>query len=116
MVDVEARHLIPAGFVILIGYGATLYLAKRLHKLITGKSEKDNKPRWFAANAAGIVFVLFGSVWSPQIIGLLSRYFSGVDGDPSKAMGLIFLMVVVSSIGAAIGFGLGKLRMPAKSE
>ena len=110
MVDVEARHLIPAGFIVLIGWVLTFYFAKKLHKVITGKSDRNNKARWFAANAAGIVFVLFGIVWSPRIVGILSRFFSGVQSDPTEVIGLIFGMLFFPFVAAAIGFGVGKMR------
>lgn len=110
MVDVEARHLIPAGFIVLIAWVITIYLAKKLHKLITGKSDRSDKPRWFAANAAGVVFVLLGMVWSPRIIGTLSRYLGGLQNDPTEVIGLIFGMLFYSFIAAAVGFGIGKVR------
>ncbi len=116
MADVGVGDLVAGGLITLIGWGATLFFARKIHRFITGKSGKEDKPRWFAANAAGIIFILVGMVWSPRIIGMLSRYFSGVEGDPTEVIGLIFGMIFFSSIGAAIGFGLGKLRMPAERD
>lgn len=110
MADVGTSDLVAGGLITLIGWGATFFLAKRLHKFITGKSDRSNKARWFAANAAGIVFVLFGMVWSPRIVGILSRFFSGVQSDPTEVIGLIFGMLLFSFVAAAIGFGVGKMR------
>ncbi|MCZ8322135.1 MAG: hypothetical protein O9296_11220 [Novosphingobium sp.] len=116
MADVGASDIVAGGLITLIGWVGTFFLARKIHRFITGGSGKENKPRWFAANAAGIIFILTGMVWSPRIISMLSRYFSGIEGDPTEAIALSFGMIFFSSIGAAIGFGLGKLRMPAERK
>ena len=67
MVDVEAGHLVAPGIVTIVSWVGTLFLARSIHKAITRGVTREDKPRWTAANGAGIAFFVTGFLWSPGI-------------------------------------------------
>ncbi len=110
MVDVEAAHLVVPGIVTIVGWVGTLFLARRMHKAITRGPEREDKPRWTAANGAGIAFVLTGLVWSPKILFKIALVVTGRGSDAFEVALLVFMMAFWTVIGGLIGFGIGKLR------
>ncbi len=110
MVDVGAGHLAVGGVVTIVSYAATLFLARSLHKVMTKGKGREDKPRWIAANGAGIAFVMTGLVWSPQILFKITQVVTGFGGDAFDVAPLVFMMAFWTVIGGLIGFGIGKVR------
>jgi hypothetical protein len=110
MVDVGAGDVAVGGVVTIVSYAATLFLARALHRVMTKGKGREDKPRWIAANGAGIAFVMTGLVWSPKIAFKIAQVVTGSGSDAFEVALLIFMMAFWTFIGGLIGFGIGKLR------
>jgi hypothetical protein len=110
MAIVGAGDVAVGGVVTIVSYAATLFLARGIHKAITKGKGREDKPRWMAANGAGIAFVMTGLVWSPKISFKIAQVVTGSGGAAFEVALLVFMMVFWTVIGGLIGFGIGKVR------
>ena len=110
MVDPGVDDVAIGGFVTLVSYALTLFIARALHRAITREKGREDKPRWFAANGAGIAFVISGLVWSPRISFKIAQVVTGRGSDAFEAALLVIMVLFWTAIGALIGFVIGKLR------
>ena len=110
MGDVTAGDVSVSFIVVVIGWAATFYLARKIHLKITGIHGRENKPRWFAANGAGIGFFLFGFLRMHAFIFEIATLVSGRANNLSEILEHVLVMVSFTAIGAIIGFGIGKIR------
>lgn len=106
----SSTDMFVGALVVLIGAVACLFLSRKLHKFITGGSSRDDKPRWFAANGAGIAFFLAGLTKLPDILFRVAGLVSGDDREIGPILANIAVLTSVTAIGAAVGFLVGKVK------